>query len=48
MISPDEYKNKEEFGILQCEHEYHANCVRRWLHEKNVCLMYRSKALTIA
>jgi len=37
MISQDEYKNKEEIGILQCGHEYHADCIRRWLKEKNVC-----------
>jgi len=32
----NEYKNKEEIEILQCRREYHADCIRRWLHEKNV------------
>jgi len=47
MISQDEYKNKEDIGTLQCGHEYHAYCIRRWLHEKNVCPICKSKALTI-
>jgi len=47
MISQDEYKNEEEIGILQCRHEYHVDCIRRWLHEKNVCPLCKSKALTI-
>jgi len=47
MISQDEYKNREEIGILQCGHEYHANCIRRWLHEKNICPICKSKALNI-
>ncbi|WVZ02123.1 hypothetical protein V8G54_022929 [Vigna mungo] len=47
IICQDEYKNKEEIGILQCGHEYHAECVKRWLHEKNVCPMCKSIGLTI-
>ncbi|ESW18484.1 hypothetical protein PHAVU_006G045000 [Phaseolus vulgaris] len=47
IICQDEYKNKEEIGILQCGHEYHADCVRRWLQEKNVCPLCKSKALSI-
>ncbi|XP_068494898.1 uncharacterized protein [Phaseolus vulgaris] len=47
IICQDEYKNKEEIGILQCGHEYHADCVRRWLQEKNVCPLCKSKALAI-
>ncbi|WVZ03380.1 hypothetical protein V8G54_024186, partial [Vigna mungo] len=46
-ISQEEYKNKEEIGILQCVHEYHVDCIKRWLHKKNVCPMCKSKALTI-
>ena len=46
MFSQDEYKNKENIGILRCGHEYHADCLRRWLLEKNVCPMCKSIALT--
>lgn len=48
IICQDEYKNKEELGILQCGHTYHADCIRRWLHEKNVCPMCKSKVLDLA
>ncbi|WVZ03383.1 hypothetical protein V8G54_024189 [Vigna mungo] len=47
IICQDEYKNKEEIGILQCGHEYHAECIKRWLHEKNICPICKSKGLTI-
>ncbi|XP_027911437.1 probable E3 ubiquitin-protein ligase ZFP1 [Vigna unguiculata] len=47
IICQDEYKNKEEIGILQCGHEYHTDCIRRWLDEKNVCPICKSKALSI-
>ena len=47
IILQDDYKNKEEIGILQCGHEYHADCIKRWLIQKNICPMCKSKALTI-
>jgi len=49
MISVDEYKNEEEIEIIQCRHEYHVDCIKRWLHEKekNVCHLYKSKVLNI-
>ncbi|XP_047175673.1 probable E3 ubiquitin-protein ligase ZFP1 [Vigna umbellata] len=45
VICQDEYKNQEEIGILRCQHKYHANCIRRWLHEKNVCPICKSEVL---
>ncbi|WVZ11855.1 hypothetical protein V8G54_016385 [Vigna mungo] len=47
IICQNKYKNKENIGILQCKHKYHANCIKRWLHEKNVYPMCKSKTLTI-
>ncbi|XP_057457601.1 probable E3 ubiquitin-protein ligase ZFP1 [Lotus japonicus] len=46
MICQDEFKNQEEIGILRCEHEYHAECLRKWLLVKNVCPICKSEALT--
>ncbi|KAL9297877.1 hypothetical protein ACSQ67_023773 [Phaseolus vulgaris] len=43
MYAQDEYRNKQEIGILQCGHGYHADCIRTWLHEKNVCPLCKSK-----
>ncbi|XP_068464822.1 probable E3 ubiquitin-protein ligase ZFP1 [Phaseolus vulgaris] len=47
IICQDEYKNKQEIGILQCGHGYHADCIRKWLHEENVCPLCKSEALTL-
>ncbi|KAL9297901.1 hypothetical protein ACSQ67_023797 [Phaseolus vulgaris] len=47
IICRDEYKNKQEIGILQCGHGYHTDCIRTWLHEKNVCPLCKSEALTL-
>ncbi|ESW05115.1 hypothetical protein PHAVU_011G153200 [Phaseolus vulgaris] len=47
IICQDEYKNKQEIGILQCGHGYHADCIKTWLHEKNVCPLCKSEALTL-
>ncbi|RYR50677.1 hypothetical protein Ahy_A07g037303 isoform B [Arachis hypogaea] len=46
IICQDEYKNKEKIGVLRCEHEYHADCLRKWLIVKNVCPICKSEALT--
>ncbi|KAB1216557.1 E3 ubiquitin ligase BIG BROTHER [Morella rubra] len=46
IICQDEYKNREKIGILDCGHEYHANCLKKWLLVKNVCPICKSEALT--
>ncbi|KAH1188504.1 putative E3 ubiquitin-protein ligase ZFP1 [Glycine max] len=46
IICQDEYKNQEKIGILRCGHEYHTDCLKKWLLEKNVCPMCKSVALT--
>ncbi|KAL9297899.1 hypothetical protein ACSQ67_023795 [Phaseolus vulgaris] len=40
-------QNKQEIRILQCGHGYHADCIRTWLHEKNVCPLCKSESLTL-
>jgi len=47
MISKDEYKNKKKIEILQWEHKYQTDCIRRWLHDKNVCPICKSIILAI-
>ncbi|KAK7405302.1 hypothetical protein VNO78_06510 [Psophocarpus tetragonolobus] len=46
IICQDEYKNQERIGILQCGHEYHADCLKKWLLVKNVCPICKSEALS--
>lgn len=44
-ISQDFYKNQEKIGTLHCGHEYHADCLKKWLLVKNVCPICKSEAL---
>ncbi|XP_027075806.2 uncharacterized protein [Coffea arabica] len=37
VVCQCEYENGETIGTLECRHEYHADCIKRWLMEKNVC-----------
>ncbi|XP_059443936.1 probable E3 ubiquitin-protein ligase ZFP1 isoform X2 [Corylus avellana] len=46
IICQDEYKNQEKIGILDCGHDYHADCLKKWLVLKNVCPICKSEALT--
>ncbi|KAK4576828.1 hypothetical protein RGQ29_027389 [Quercus rubra] len=46
IICQDDYKSQEKIGILDCGHEYHANCLQKWLLVKNVCPICKSEALT--
>ncbi|KAI4322981.1 hypothetical protein L6164_022626 [Bauhinia variegata] len=46
IICQDEYKNGEKIGILQCGHEYHESCLKKWLLVKNVCPVCKSEAMT--
>ncbi|KAK8509386.1 hypothetical protein V6N13_062437 [Hibiscus sabdariffa] len=36
-ICQEEYVIGDEVGRLQCEHRYHAACIRQWLQVKNWC-----------
>ncbi|KAE8703281.1 hypothetical protein F3Y22_tig00110472pilonHSYRG00205 [Hibiscus syriacus] len=44
-ICQEDYKNQEKTGTLDCGHEYHAVCLRKWLLVKNVCPICKSEAL---
>ncbi|XP_020993779.1 probable E3 ubiquitin-protein ligase ZFP1 isoform X2 [Arachis duranensis] len=47
IICQDEYKNQDMIGVLQCEHEYHADCLRKWLLVRNVCPLCKSEAFIL-
>ncbi|CAL0326533.1 unnamed protein product [Lupinus luteus] len=44
IICQEEYKDQEKIGVLRCEHEYHADCLKKWLLVKNVCPICKSEA----
>ncbi|KAJ6894069.1 hypothetical protein NC652_027978 [Populus alba x Populus x berolinensis] len=45
IICQDDYKSKEKIATLDCGHEYHADCLKKWLRLKNVCPICKSEAL---
>ncbi|XP_021837351.1 probable E3 ubiquitin-protein ligase ZFP1 [Spinacia oleracea] len=45
IICQDEYEADEKLGTLECGHEYHLDCLKKWLLLKNVCPICKSVAL---
>ena len=40
-----EYKDEDNIGTLQCGHEFHAECINKWLHRKKSCPFCRASVL---
>ncbi|XP_027183829.1 E3 ubiquitin ligase BIG BROTHER-related-like [Coffea eugenioides] len=45
VICQDEFKSGEMLGTLGCRHEFHADCIKRWLQVKNVCPICKRMAV---
>ncbi|XP_044509335.1 probable E3 ubiquitin-protein ligase ZFP1 [Mangifera indica] len=45
IICQEDYRNHEKIGTLCCGHEYHEECLKKWLFVKNVCPICKSEAL---
>ncbi|TXG66828.1 hypothetical protein EZV62_008103 [Acer yangbiense] len=45
IICQEDFSNHEKIGTLDCGHEYHAECLKKWLLVKNVCPICKSEAL---
>nr|XP_016452498.1 PREDICTED: probable E3 ubiquitin-protein ligase HIP1 isoform X2 [Nicotiana tabacum] len=45
VICQTDYVDQEKIGILECRHEYHEECVKKWLIGKNTCPICKSTAL---
>ncbi|XP_049391625.1 probable E3 ubiquitin-protein ligase HIP1 [Solanum stenotomum] len=45
-ICLDTYDDGAELGIINCGHEFHYQCIRRWLKRNNSCPVCRRIALT--
>lgn len=43
-ICQDEYKNGDDLGSLKCGHDFHTNCIKQWLLQKNSCPVCKSAA----
>ncbi|KAL7103674.1 hypothetical protein ACP275_08G194400 [Erythranthe tilingii] len=46
VVCQTDYKEKEEIGTIDCGHEYHKECIKKWLIVKNSCPVCKSTALS--
>ncbi|KAK9048238.1 hypothetical protein SSX86_032799 [Deinandra increscens subsp. villosa] len=42
-----DYNDQEKIGMLECNHEYHVECIEKWLVEKNSCPVCKCTGLAI-
>lgn len=45
IICQDQYQGNDRLGCLDCGHQYHHECLKKWLKLKNVCPICKSTAL---
>lgn len=45
VVCQAEYEDEEMLGALGCGHEYHVDCIRRWLLQRNFCPVCKRKAI---
>nr|GFA64024.1 hypothetical protein [Tanacetum cinerariifolium] len=46
VICQMDFEDQEKIKMLDCRHEYHVDCIRKWLNVKNNCPICKSKALS--
>ncbi|XP_027345785.1 E3 ubiquitin-protein ligase MBR2 isoform X2 [Abrus precatorius] len=44
-ICQEEYADGENVGSLDCGHEFHSECIKQWLLQKNLCPICKTTAL---
>ncbi|KAJ7946069.1 E3 ubiquitin-protein ligase MBR2 [Quillaja saponaria] len=44
-ICQEEYADGENLGSLDCGHDFHTNCIKQWLMQKNLCPICKTTAL---
>ncbi|GER53827.1 RING/U-box superfamily protein [Striga asiatica] len=45
VVCQMDYEYGESIGVLDCGHEYHKDCIKKWLVVKNTCPVCKSTAL---
>ncbi|XP_047306251.1 RING finger protein 44-like [Impatiens glandulifera] len=48
VICQEEYMMKEKIGGLDCGHEFHVDCIKRWILINNICPICKSPGIPIA
>ncbi|KAI3871949.1 hypothetical protein MKW92_027256 [Papaver armeniacum] len=44
-VCQDGYENQDKIATLDCKHEYHQDCITKWLVRKNLCPICKGQAL---
>ncbi|KAF8663023.1 hypothetical protein HU200_055613 [Digitaria exilis] len=44
VICLEGYKDKDVLGTLKCNHDFHADCIKKWLQTKNSCPVCKAAA----
>ncbi|XP_047326784.1 E3 ubiquitin-protein ligase MBR1-like [Impatiens glandulifera] len=42
VICQEEYMKEEKIGGLECGHEFHVDCIKKWLQINNICPICKS------
>lgn len=42
----EEYKEEADMGTLDCGHNFHRECVKKWLMQKNICPICKTTGLS--
>ncbi|KAG8390925.1 hypothetical protein BUALT_Bualt01G0134300 [Buddleja alternifolia] len=45
-ICREEYNDGEDVGTLECGHDFHKECIKQWLLQKNLCPICKTTGLT--
>ncbi|KAJ9551440.1 hypothetical protein OSB04_015485 [Centaurea solstitialis] len=47
VICQMEFEEQEKIGVLDCCHDYHSECIKKWLMVKNACPICKSTAIAL-
>ncbi|CAN7102774.1 probable E3 ubiquitin-protein ligase RHG1A [Brassica rapa] len=47
-ICQEEYTEGDDMGTLECGHEFHSQCIKEWLKQKNLCPICKTTGLNTA
>lgn len=47
ICQQNEFVKNDEIGMVDCRHEFHVDCIKKWLLRKNKCPNCRSKGLAV-